>query len=117
LWDAAIVINCGCSDDSFLDFRAWLIAHGKEVYEKALVDPEILVDLVKMDEWASDELFLYVAEEAYERKTGQELPAHLYRKGRPELRGVFWAKESRNKRFPKLTAKFDDGSNRWSMLP
>ncbi len=117
LWDAAIVINCGCSDDSFLDFRAWLIAHGKDVYEKALIDPEILVNLVKMNEWAADELFLYVAEESYERKTGQELPAHLYRKGRPELRGAFWPEESRNKRFPKLAAKFGDGSNRWSMLP
>ena len=117
LWDAAIVINCGCSDDSFLDFRGWLIAHGKEIYEKALVDPEILVDLVKMDEWASNELFLYVAEEAYLLKTWQELPAHVYRKERPELRGAFWPEETRNKRFPKLAAKFGDSSNRWSMLP
>src|SRR5688500_10752702 len=77
LWDAAIIINCGCSEDGFDYFRAWLIAHGKGVYEKALVDPEILVDLVEMDEWAADELFLYVPEYAYERKTGQELPAHL----------------------------------------
>jgi len=117
LWDAAIVINCGCSDDSFADFCAWLIAHGKEVYEKALVDPEILVDLVKMDEWASDELFLYVAEEAYLLKTGQELPTHLYRKERPELRGAFWPEETRKKRFPKLAAKFGDCSYRWSILP
>jgi uncharacterized protein DUF4240 len=118
LWDAAIVINCGCSDDSFLDFRGWLIAHGKEIYDKALVDPEILVDLVKMDEWADDELFLYVAEEAYERKTGQEeLPAHVYRRERPKLRGTTSTEETRKKRFPKLAAKFGDSSNRWSMLP
>ena len=117
LWDAAIIIDYGCSDDSFLDFRAWLIAHGKEVYEKTLVDPEILVDLVKMDEWASDELSLYVAEEAYERKTGRELPAHVYRTERPELRGVIWLKETREKRFPKLTAKFGESSKRWDMLP
>ncbi len=118
LWDAASVINCGCSDDCFSDFRAWLIAHGKEVYEKALVDPEILVDLVKMDEWASNELFLYVAEEAHERKTGQEaLPAHVYRRERPKLRGTTSTEETRKKRFPKLAAKFGDSSNRWSMLP
>jgi len=117
LWDAAIVINCGCSDDSFADFRAWVIAHGKEVYEKALVDPEILVDLVEIDEWASDELFLYVAEESYERKTGQELPAHVYRTERPELRGDFWSEETRKKRFPKLAAKFGDCSKRWPLLP
>ena len=117
LWDAAIIINHGCSDDSFLDFRGWLIAHGKDVYEKTLVDPEILVDFVKIDEWADNELFLYVADYAYARKTGQELPAHVYRTNRPELRGVFWPEETRNKRFPKLAAKFGDSSKRWEMLP
>ena len=117
LWDAAIIINCGCSDDGFDYFRAWLIAHGKGVYEKALVEPEILVDLVEIDEWADDESFLYVAEYAYERKTGEELPAHFYRKERPELRGTSLPEESRNKRFPKLTAKFGDCNNRLSILP
>lgn len=117
LWDAAIIINCGCSDDGFVDFRAWLVAHGKEVYSGALVNPEILVDLVAIDEWAADELFLYVPEYAYERKTGQELPVHVYRKERPKLRGALWPEETRKKRFPKLAAKFGDCSHRWTILP
>jgi Protein of unknown function (DUF4240) len=116
LWDAAIIINCGCSEDGFCDFRGWLIAHGRAVYEKARVDPEILVDLVAMDEWADDELFLYVPEYAYERKTGEDLPAHLYRKESPELRGTSWPEETRKERFPKLSAKFAN-DRRWSMLP
>ena len=29
LWAAAYVLNNGCSDDGFIDFRAWLIAQGK----------------------------------------------------------------------------------------
>ena len=117
LWDACVIINCGCSTDSFSDFRAWLIAHGKEVYEKALVDPEILVDLVKMDEWASDEMFLYIPEFAYQRKTGEEvLPAHFYRKQHPEVRGTSWPEKTRKERFPKLAAKFGDCSKRWSLL-
>lgn len=117
LWDAATIINCGCSDDGFDYFCAWLIAHGKGIYEKALVDPEILVDLVKIDEWATDELFLYIAEYAYEHKTGQELPADTYKRERPELRGAFWPEETRNKRFPKLAAKFGDCTNRLSIMP
>jgi hypothetical protein len=117
LWDAAAIINRGCSDDGFKDFRGWLIAHGKEVYEKALVDPQILVDIVKMDEWADDELFLYVPEYAYERKTGEELPEYMYGKESPKLRGAHLSDESANKRFPKLVEKFGDGSNRWAMLP
>src|SRR5512134_2826872 len=46
LWDAAYIIGCGCGDSGFWDFRAWLIAQGKEVYEKVLTDPESLADLI-----------------------------------------------------------------------
>ena len=36
LWTAAgIMMEAGCSDDSFSDFRMWLIAQGKEVYLNA----------------------------------------------------------------------------------
>jgi hypothetical protein len=39
LWAAAYVINGGCSDDGFEDFRGWLIAQGKDVYLNALSNP------------------------------------------------------------------------------
>ena len=43
LWDAASVIKeYGCSDDGFIDFRAWLIVQGKEVYLNALREPDTL---------------------------------------------------------------------------
>lgn len=43
LWTAAgIMMEAGCSDDSFSDFRMWLIAQGKEVYLNALKDPDSL---------------------------------------------------------------------------
>ena len=46
LWDAVSVIKeYGCSDDGFIDFRAWLIAQGKEVYMNALRDPDTLADI------------------------------------------------------------------------
>lgn len=33
LWDAAGVMKeYGCSDDGFIDFRAWLIAQGRDTY-------------------------------------------------------------------------------------
>ena len=40
LWGAAYLINGGCSDDTFEYFRAALISLGREVYERALTDPE-----------------------------------------------------------------------------
>lgn len=42
LWAAAYILNGGCSDDSFSDFRATLISMGQTTFENALRDPETL---------------------------------------------------------------------------
>jgi hypothetical protein len=44
-WDvraAAYLIGGGCSDDSFIDFRAGLIAQGRDWYDQAAVCPDSL---------------------------------------------------------------------------
>ena len=41
LWAAAYLIRAGCSDDSFIDFRAGLIAQGRDWYEQATTSPAI----------------------------------------------------------------------------
>ena len=47
LWDAAgIMKEYGCSDDGFIDFRAWLIAQGREVYFAALIIRECVWNVV-----------------------------------------------------------------------
>lgn len=47
LWDAAFIINCGCSDDGFSEFREWLIGRGREIFDNALADPESLVNVAE----------------------------------------------------------------------
>jgi len=42
LWAAAYLITGGCSDDSFIDFRAGLIAQGRDWYEQAMTSPDSL---------------------------------------------------------------------------
>src|SRR6185295_6181122 len=39
LWLAAVVMMHGCGDDTFSDFRGWLIAQGRARFESALADP------------------------------------------------------------------------------
>lgn len=69
LWAAAYVINGGCSDDGFDYFRGWLTAQGKDVFLRALADPDSLADLeIEMDE-AYDEDMLAAGYEAYFKKT------------------------------------------------
>src|SRR5262245_20680256 len=47
LWEVAFIINCGCGDDGFIDFRSWLIGQGTVVFERTLNDPESLVDVIE----------------------------------------------------------------------
>src|SRR5947209_4151280 len=44
LWGAAYIIGGGCSDDSFIDFRSWLISMGREIYQRVLSNAEDLAD-------------------------------------------------------------------------
>ena len=39
LWGAAYLLNGGCSDDGFDDFRGWLVTRGRAVYDAALARP------------------------------------------------------------------------------
>jgi hypothetical protein len=74
LWAASAIINYGASDDGFERFRAWLVTQGESVFDLALDDPDSLVDVVDVDGTAECEEMLYVAQYAYERRTGREMP-------------------------------------------
>ncbi|MFE9914801.1 DUF4240 domain-containing protein [Micromonospora sp. NPDC005553] len=78
VWAAAYLIGGGCSDDSFIDFRAGVIALGREWYERVLASPDGLADHPAVRQAAAEDddgaLFAesvnYVASEAYEQITG-----------------------------------------------
>ncbi len=71
LWNAAaLILENGCFIDGFMDFRAWLIAQGKDVYLAALKDPDSLAD-VSVGKNCRFSAFLYASDMAYERLTGR----------------------------------------------
>jgi hypothetical protein len=74
LWNAAFIIGEGCGNDRFMDFRAWLIAQGKATYENALRNPDMLADLILIEErYATQwEGLLYVGAIVYRQKTNTE---------------------------------------------
>jgi hypothetical protein len=108
LWAAAYIINCGCSDDGFMDFRAWLIAQGRLAFEMALDEPEMLSEIVNTSTTTQIEKLLYVASNSYRNKTGQEMPAIPHEL--PKLTGEEWTEDmdSLKRKYPKLHAKFGD---------
>ncbi|PGS48535.1 DUF4240 domain-containing protein [Bacillus sp. AFS041924] len=46
LLGAAWIIMGGCSEDSFAQFRAWLIGQGEQVYKKTLINPDYLAEYI-----------------------------------------------------------------------
>jgi hypothetical protein len=84
LWAAAYLINGGASDDGFEYFRGWLIAQGREVFERVVADPDALADLPAVRAAAAEELDLEceevisIARNAHLKATGEELPAGAF---------------------------------------
>ena len=68
---AAAAINDGTSDDRFIDFRAWLVSQGQEVYRKALKCADSLaeLDIPQEDYYTEFEFYGYIGSYAYEVKT------------------------------------------------
>ncbi|MFV0400804.1 MAG: DUF4240 domain-containing protein [Oscillospiraceae bacterium] len=68
LWQVADILDGGfCSDDGFIDFRAWLILQGREVYTAALSDPDTLAYLGVQSEVRYQQIN-YAAANAYEQR-------------------------------------------------
>jgi hypothetical protein len=106
LWGAIYVIHGGCADDSFNDFRGWLIAQGKDFYYRTLQDPETLInvdqDRIEVD-W---EGMGYIPAEIFEELTGQEMPNGF--KENQDIKGEEWKEDGDDlkRMFPKLYAKY-----------
>ena len=64
-WGAATVMLGGCSDDTFTDFRSWVISRGRQVYERFVDDPDSIVEagLDDDEEIGLAEGFSYIASE------------------------------------------------------
>ncbi len=70
LWDAVIMMRGFCSNDGFTDFRAWLIAQGRQIYNSTIKDPDTLADYVDVTKvWETFAAPGFVANRAYQRKT------------------------------------------------
>jgi hypothetical protein len=112
LWAAAYLINGGCSDDGFDYFRGWLIAQGREVFERSVADPDSLTDLPAIGPPGIGrpiecEDTLYIVMRAHKAATGEELPPAAFAVRYPELDEAMWDFDDRSqmaRRLPRLTS-------------
>lgn len=73
VWAAGYLIQDTMSDDGFVDFRSWLIAHGRVVYQRALEDPDTIADLhwrADLEDMSVAEQFADVGASEYLARTG-----------------------------------------------
>ncbi|SHK54486.1 DUF4240 domain-containing protein [Hespellia stercorisuis] len=71
LWTAVNLIKEeGCTYEEFVNFKAWLVGQGKEVYMAALANPDSLVAVEKYEN-CEFELLSYVGNEIYKEQTGR----------------------------------------------
>jgi hypothetical protein len=108
IWGAAYVVEDGCSDDCFRDFRGYLISLGRGPYETALRDPDALASTVEDAETGDWENADDVAPDAYESVAGEDIPGDSSDlSGNP--RGTPWdddQAEALVQRYPRLAARF-----------
>jgi uncharacterized protein DUF4240 len=106
LWAAAYIINGGCSDDGFEYFRRWLIAQGEQVFRSAIDNPESLADFPgELPDDAGCEALGYAAEQAYQEKTGREMPDYQIPPSRREPHGKRWEEGEEEQLCPRLAAR------------
>lgn len=74
LWLVAWLLAGGlCSDDTFADFRNWVISQGRQRYETALTNPDDLVDVLTNKGVRTFESFSYVIADVYRERTHRDL--------------------------------------------
>ena len=108
LWAAAYIIQGGCSDDSFMDFRCCLVFQGQEIFERALADPD---SLAALDDRTLNGLFyeglLYVPYQLYEQKAGP-MPEPDSSSRPLEPAGKPWDEEDLPTLHPTLNRRFGE---------
>lgn len=116
LWGAAYLINGGASDDGFDYFRGWLISQGREVFERAVADPDSLAEVpaVRAAAAAGEDLegedMLGVAWNAHRIRTGRRLPEGAFTIRYPaiEFGWDFDDDDAIRRRLPRLSRLFLD---------
>jgi hypothetical protein len=110
MWGAATVIEDGCSDDCFRDFRAYVISLGRGAYERALRNPDSLASVAQDAESGDWENADNVAPDAYSSVTGHDFPLDdSDLSGRLGGTPVSMSEAALRQRYPRLASRFRRG--------
>lgn len=123
VWGAAYLVEGGCSDDGFRDFRDGLVLAGRTVFERTLADPDTLADhpvVAAMADggspWFGFESLDSLVGDAWSRASGEDDEAYYAARERTssvrarnepaDEQWDFDDDEENARRLPRLTALF-----------
>ncbi len=104
LWDAAWLMNGGCTDAGFHHFRDWLISEGEQVFEAALADSQSLAGVAAPGRYELA-AFGEVAAEVFEQMTDVGI-RHRRAMEDAEPAGATWRADDLPARYPRLAERF-----------
>ncbi len=104
VWALAFLAQDGCSDDAFLEFRAWLLLQGQEIFRTSLNNIREVMESVPPGTQTEAGGLLGAAAVAYEARTGKPLP-FIKRKMSP-VRGNPWEEEELALRYPEVFSHY-----------
>ncbi|GLY01492.1 MULTISPECIES: DUF4240 domain-containing protein [Actinoplanes] len=114
LWAAAYLINGGCTEEGFDNFRGWLVAHGRKAVAASVKSPDVLAGMPAVRAAADTgavfeaEEVLSIAARAHQEATGEPLPAEERAKTRPDVADLwdFDNEDEMRRRLPRLSELF-----------
>ena len=106
VWALAYAALGGCSDDSFMDFRSWLILQGEpDLIELAIEDPARAAARVPAEADIPDGTLLATIEDAYFARAGTSVEMPMMDLEQPK--GREWPEERFEEWFPELVRHYD----------
>lgn len=109
VWEAALAIGCGDSDDGYADFLSWIPLQGKQMFERIIAAPDCLADYQPeadmIESWYCE--FDAELDEAYQEVAGEPLP-DIPRNTFP-FAGDPPDKQALAAAFPRLTRRLQKG--------
>ena len=105
-WALAYAARGGCSDDSFMDFRSWLILQGDPgLIDLAIDNPAAAAPQVPKDPEIPDGTLMAMIDEAYLARAGTTFEFPMMDLEKP--RGKEWPEDELDTRFPELVRHYD----------
>ena len=101
-WALAYISQGGCSDDSFLYFRCWIILQGQDVVNLCITDIEKAMRSVPKDGDVYAEGLLSAADTAYNIRGGGKAMTIRQRKDK-EPTGTEWDEDKVEEIYPRVT--------------